>query len=73
MKTDVSSFDEVIRKKLPSLRENIKPDEDADLYHMVTALEKKKSVFEQAFIAVKQETEEEMKDPDMPNPRNVAF
>lgn len=69
----MSSFDEIIKLKLPRLREMIKPEDDPDLYHMVTALEKKKSIFEQAFIAIKQETEEEMKNPDEPNPKTVSF
>ena len=53
MKTNVSTYDEIIDSKLPRLREMIKPEDDPDLYHMVTALERKKSIFEQAFIAVK--------------------
>ena len=47
MQANVYSFDEIIQSKLPKLREMInKPEEDPDLYHMVTALEKKKSIFE---------------------------
>ena len=46
MRTNVSTYDEIIQAKLPKLRETIKPEEDADLYHMVNALERKKSIFE---------------------------
>jgi len=49
----VSTFDQVIAKKLPTLRERIKPEEHADLYYMVTALESKRKIFEQAFVTVK--------------------
>ena len=38
---------------------------------MVTALESKKNVFEQAFITVKQEEESELT--DAPNPKTAAF
>ena len=36
--SQVSTFDQVIAKKLPILKERIKPEE-ADLYYMVMALE----------------------------------
>ena len=52
----LTSFEQVIDKKLPSLRERVDPSV-TDLYYMVTALEQKRSVFEQAFITVKQEQE----------------
>ena len=42
--SQISTFDQVITKKLPGLRERIKPA-DQDLYHMVTALEQKRDTF----------------------------
>ena len=64
-----STFDAVIEKRLPKLQETIKPG-DGDLYHMVTALEKKKDIFERAFVVVKQESEQE--EADKPNPQTIA-
>ena len=55
----MSTFDQVIAKKLPTLRERIKPEEHADLYYMVSALESKRKIFEQAFITVKQVAEQQ--------------
>ena len=49
----------MIAKKLPTLRERIKPEEHADLYYMVSALESKRKIFEQAFITVKQVAEQQ--------------
>ena len=54
MLSKVSTFDQVIQKKLPSLREKVLAEEAPELYHMVTALETKRNVFEQAFVEVKQ-------------------
>ena len=55
MLSKVSTFEQLIEKKLPSLRQSIKAEEAPELYHMVTALETKKNIFEQAFIEVKQQ------------------
>ncbi len=38
------------------MREKVTPS-DPDLFHMVTALETKRTIFEQAFVKVKQEQE----------------
>ena len=54
MLSKVSTFEQLIEKKLPSLRQNVRAEEAPELYHMVTALERKRNVFEQAFIEVKQ-------------------
>ena len=70
MESQVSTFDQVIDKKLPKLKEKVKSTE-ADLFHMVTALENKRNVFEQAFVTVKQSQEKEAT--DEPNPKLVAF
>ena len=64
--SQISSFGKLLDKKLPSLKEKIKPENEAELYHMVTALEQKKDIFEKAFIEVKQASEKEMT--DEPNP-----
>lgn len=48
----LTSFEQVIEKKLPSLKQKVDSSQ-ADLFHMVTALETKQNKFEQAFIAVK--------------------
>ena len=69
--SQISSFGKLLDKKLPSLKEKIKPENEAELYHMVTALEQKKDIFEKAFIEVKQASEKEMT--DEPNPQLVAF
>ena len=42
--TEVSTFDQLIEKKLPILKKIIGISEP-DLFHMVTALDKKKRVF----------------------------
>ena len=52
IKTNTSTFDQIIQKKMPLLREKVTPS-DPDLFHMVTALETKRTIFEQAFVKVK--------------------
>ena len=69
--SEVSTFDQIIEKKLPLLNKNIQSAQ-ADLFGMVNALAKRKAVFQQSFIEVKKETEDEMK-ADVPNPKLVAF
>lgn len=67
LKDTLSSFDQVIEKKLPKLKEKVDPTSTPELFHMVTALERKRKVFEQAFIKVKQEQEAELREGE-PNP-----
>jgi len=66
----LSNFDQIIEKRLPVLLSQISVDE-TDLHQMVSALQQKRHVFEQAFIHVKQLQEQEVS--DLPNPKTVAF